>query len=107
MKKLLYIAAGASLASVIGLANIALADEKDEPKNDEEQGVTIKVPFKDAEDAYNKKGISTGGDEDEGDDVQGSGDPLKGLNVARAKKKEISTGGDEDDSQEKKDDEDG
>ncbi|MCH8346881.1 MAG: hypothetical protein IH901_00045 [Proteobacteria bacterium] len=168
MKKLLYIVAGASLASLIGLSGVVLGGEKDDSKNDDEaqavdynssrsntstavktggdeggddvqgsgdplkglnvtscknypkgkcptvnkpddgeggddQGITVKVPFKDAEDDYNKKGISTDGDE--GDDVQGSGDPLKGLNVAREKKKGVSApdDGDDDDSRKKND----
>ena len=76
MKKFLSIAAGVSLASVIGLANIALADEKDDPKTDENTPAPVKN--------YNSSKSNTSGvampdDGDEDDTPQGSGDPMKGL----------------------------
>ena len=82
MKKLLYIVAGASLASVIGLSGVALGGEKDDPKNEDE------VLAEDYNSSLSNKStaVKTGGDDGGGgDDVQGSGDPLKGLNVTSCK----------------------
>lgn len=99
MKKLLYIVAGASLASLIGLSGVALGGEQDDPKNDDE----VLAEDYNSSRSNTSTAVKTGGDEG-GDDVQGGKDPLKGLNISRAKKKEVAMpdDGDEDDDSHKK-----
>ncbi|MCH7805699.1 MAG: hypothetical protein IH995_00950 [Proteobacteria bacterium] len=82
MKKLLYIVAGASLASLIGLSGVVLGGEKDDPKNDDE----VLAEDYNSSRSNTSTAVKTGGDDGGGgDDVQGSGDPLKGLNVTSCK----------------------
>ena len=107
MKKLLYIVAGVALASLIGFSGVALGGEKDDPKNDDE----AQTGNYNSSLSNKSTAVKTGGDGGGGsDDVQGSGDPLKGLNVTSCKnypKGKCPTvnkpdGGDEDDDSHKK-----
>jgi len=104
MKKLLYIVAVVSLASVTGLSGVALGDEKSDPEIGGNTWVQMAQQknwnsSKSNTSTVVKKSRDNG---DKGDDIQRYGDPLKGLNVERAKKG-ISTDGDKGDAAQAKD----
>ena len=115
MKKLLYIIAGVSLASVTRLSGVALGDGKGDP----EMGGNTWVQMAQQKNWNSaKSNTSTAvkdreGEDEDGDDIpQGSGDPMKGLLGGKGTPCKpcpvpfggtVNTGGDEGDAAQAKD----
>ena len=124
MKKLIAIISGVSIAALIGLGDVALADEKDDPKNKEDKAQSLNSTgnevavegIKTPDDGDEGKTIghvdhgktTVGGmaDGDEGDDALRMKTQISRDSTRPEKRYEKAVDDDEDDSREKKKDKD-
>ena len=99
MKKLIAIISGVSIAALIGLGNVALAGEKDDPKNQEDEAQSLNSTGNEVA----VEGIKTPDDDDGNAAPRMKGD----FSRDRTRDYEKAKDDDEDDSREKKKDKDG